>query len=55
MKKVVFDLPIYTYQIDFAGHVSNIVYLQWMEMKTGFNRYCIIWSVMRSSLPKQAM
>ena len=32
MKKVVFDLPIYTYQIDFAGHVSNIVYVQWMEI-----------------------
>jgi acyl-CoA thioester hydrolase len=32
VKKVVFDLPIYTYQIDFAGHVSNIVYVQWMEI-----------------------
>ena len=32
MRKVVFELPIYTYQIDFAGHVSNIVYVQWMEI-----------------------
>jgi acyl-CoA thioester hydrolase len=32
MKKVEFELPIYTYQIDFAGHVSNIVYVQWMEI-----------------------
>jgi acyl-CoA thioester hydrolase len=32
MKKIEFELPIYTYQIDFAGHVSNIVYVQWMEM-----------------------
>jgi acyl-CoA thioester hydrolase len=25
-------MPIYTYQIDFLGHVSNIVYVQWMEV-----------------------
>ena len=32
MKKVVFKENIYTYHIDFAGHVSNIVYIQWMEV-----------------------
>jgi acyl-CoA thioester hydrolase len=32
MKKITLELPIYTYQIDFGGHVSNIVYLQWMEI-----------------------
>lgn len=32
MKKVSFGLEIYTYQIDFVGHVSNIVYIQWMEI-----------------------
>ena len=32
MKKLVFELEIYTYQIDFVGHVSNIVYIQWMEI-----------------------
>ena len=32
MKKVEFDLDVYTFQIDFANHVSNIVYIQWMEM-----------------------
>lgn len=32
MRKIIFDLPIYTYQIDFLGHVSNIVYIQWMEI-----------------------
>jgi acyl-CoA thioester hydrolase len=32
MKTVSFELPIYTYQIDFVGHVSNIVYVQWMEI-----------------------
>ena len=32
MKKVEFELPVYTFQIDFAGHVSNIVYVQWMEI-----------------------
>ncbi len=32
MKKICFTENIYTYHIDFAGHVSNIVYIQWMEI-----------------------
>lgn len=32
MNKLVVEQEIYTYQIDFAGHVSNIVYIQWMEI-----------------------
>ena len=32
MKKVIFTEKVHTYQIDFAGHVSNIVYIQWMEI-----------------------
>ena len=32
MKKLIFNENIYTYHIDFAGHVSNIVYIQWMEI-----------------------
>lgn len=32
MQKVSFDLDIYTYQIDFNGHVNNAVYIQWMEI-----------------------
>lgn len=32
MKKVIFTEDIHTYHIDFAGHVSNIVYIQWMEV-----------------------
>lgn len=32
MNTVSFELEIYTFQIDFAGHVSNIVYIQWMEI-----------------------
>ncbi len=32
MPKLAYDLDIYTYHIDFAGHVSNIVYIQWMEI-----------------------
>jgi acyl-CoA thioester hydrolase len=32
VETVRFEPEIYTYQIDFAGHVSNIVYIQWMEM-----------------------
>jgi acyl-CoA thioester hydrolase len=32
MQKIVFDLDIYTYQIDFMGHVNNAVYIHWMEI-----------------------
>ena len=31
MKKLEANKDIYTYQIDAAGHVSNIVYIQWLE------------------------
>ncbi len=31
MNKLEVHKEIYTYQIDAAGHVSNIVYIQWME------------------------
>jgi len=31
MKKIKFTEPIYTYHIDFVGHVNNIIYIQWME------------------------
>ena len=31
-EKISFEVPIYTYQIDFARHVSNIVFVQWMEV-----------------------
>ncbi|WP_017301226.1 acyl-CoA thioesterase [Nodosilinea nodulosa] len=32
MPKLLFDLEVYTYHIDFAGHVNNSVYIQWMEI-----------------------
>ena len=32
MQKIVFDLEVYPYQIDFTGHVNNSVYIQWMEI-----------------------
>lgn len=32
MEKLRFDLDVYTYHIDFAGHVNNSVYIQWMEI-----------------------
>lgn len=32
MNKIIFDLQIYSFQIDFNNHVSNIVYSQWMEI-----------------------
>lgn len=31
MQKLKFTESIYTYQIDFIGHVNNIVYVQWLE------------------------
>lgn len=31
MQKLKFKEPIYTYHIDFVGHVNNIIYIQWME------------------------
>ncbi len=32
MQKIAFDLDVYSYQIDFIGHVNNAVYIQWMEI-----------------------
>lgn len=32
MKKVIFEQEIYTYDIDSSHHVSNIVYIKWMEI-----------------------
>lgn len=31
MQKLKFTEKIYTYHIDFVGHVNNIIYIQWME------------------------
>lgn len=31
MQKLKFTEPIYTYQIDYVGHVNNIIYVQWLE------------------------
>ena len=31
MQKLSFTEKIYTYHIDFVGHVNNIIYIQWME------------------------
>ncbi len=31
MNKLVYFEKIYTYHIDFVGHVNNIIYIQWME------------------------
>ncbi|WP_372950749.1 acyl-CoA thioesterase [Mariniphaga sp.] len=30
-QKLIFEEKIYTYQIDFVGHVNNIIYIQWLE------------------------
>lgn len=31
MQKLVFEEKIYTYHIDFVGHVNNVNYITWME------------------------
>jgi acyl-CoA thioester hydrolase len=31
-RTVEIDLDIYTFDIDFAGHVSNITYIRWLEI-----------------------
>jgi acyl-CoA thioester hydrolase len=32
MQKISFGLEVYSFHIDFAGHVNNSVYIQWMEI-----------------------
>lgn len=32
MAKVCCEFEVYTFQIDFARHVSNIVYIEWLEI-----------------------
>jgi acyl-CoA thioester hydrolase len=32
MQKISFELEVYSFHIDFIGHVNNIVYIQWMEI-----------------------
>lgn len=32
MSKIVFEQQVYSFQIDYVGHVSNIVYIEWMEI-----------------------
>ncbi len=31
MQKLKITEPVYTYHIDFVGHVNNIIYVQWLE------------------------
>ncbi|NJM74213.1 MAG: acyl-CoA thioesterase [Scytonema sp. RU_4_4] len=32
MQKISFELEVYSFHIDFIGHVNNTVYIQWMEI-----------------------
>jgi len=32
MQKIIFELEVYSFHIDFLGHVNNTVYTQWMEI-----------------------
>ncbi len=31
-RRVALDLEVFTFDIDFAGHVSNLTYLRWLEI-----------------------
>jgi acyl-CoA thioester hydrolase len=43
MHKLEFEEKIYTYHIDFVGHVNNIIYIQWLE--NGRNRMLEVMGV----------
>ncbi len=32
MQKISFELEVYSFHIDFIGHVNNTIYIQWMEI-----------------------
>jgi acyl-CoA thioester hydrolase len=32
MNKIFLELEVYSFHIDFMGHVNNIIYIQWMEI-----------------------
>ncbi|YAF98400.1 MAG: acyl-CoA thioesterase [Nodularia sp. CChRGM 3473] len=32
MQKISFELEVYSFHIDFIGHMNNTVYIQWMEI-----------------------
>ena len=49
MQEICFEVSIYPFQIDFMDHVSNIVYIQWMEMGR-----CHLLDAVDLSVPKIA-
>ena len=32
MQKICFEIEVYSFHIDFIGHVNNTIYVQWMEI-----------------------
>jgi len=32
MSKINFEQEVFTYQIDYVGHLNNIIYIEWMEI-----------------------
>ncbi len=32
MSKILFEQQVYSFQIDYVGHLSNIIYIEWMEI-----------------------
>lgn len=32
MSKVIFEQEVYTHQVDYVGHLNNIIYIEWMEI-----------------------
>jgi acyl-CoA thioester hydrolase len=47
LKKVHYEVPIYTFHIDYMRHVSNIVYIEWMEVGRTFLLEAVGMSVER--------
>ncbi len=32
MSKIVYEQIVYPYQIDYVGHLNNVIYIEWMEV-----------------------
>ena len=32
MSKIVFEQQVFPYQIDYVGHLNNVIYIEWMEV-----------------------
>jgi acyl-CoA thioester hydrolase len=32
MSKLIYEQTVYPYQIDYVGHLNNVIYIEWMEV-----------------------